>query len=277
MTVDLDEEAAAAVNEAITEIRMHRPGSTFEQELALAGAFVAHFGSLGGLFDEPQLSTTQFSMAGTAAWSFIGHWSVERGDPADEPKAGFEAHCTRGAGCGICQDLERFLQLHEAFEYENCEECGLGVTSHAIGKDQIGLPRAYCVSPWVRVDPLAHEAADAGGDYQISDAYDARWIAPLTDGNTAVITRYFYVLDIEGRVFLEEKTEYLVCTGVNEEGSVTGEEVGSEEVRQDVHVDDGAGSGTDTKWYAEQAEPPGLDEWDDNAPEFARGMLAEPE
>lgn len=275
MTVDMDEETVAEVNEAIQELRAHRPDTTFEQELALAGAFVAHFGSLGSLFEEPELTAAQFSMSGQAAWSLLGHWSVERGDPTDEPKSGFEEHSTGANGCDVCQYLEKCLELRESFEYEFCEECGLDVQYHAIGPDPIGLPHAYCVSPWVRVDPLVHEAADAGGDDQISPvAYEARWQAKLTDGTFALITRYFYVIDRDGRVFVEEQTEYLVCTDPSDPGST---EINAEYTYNEVEHDGPINEHTDVKTLAFHAEAPGLDEWDEFAPEFARGLLAERE
>ena len=45
-------------------------------------------------------------------------------------------------------DEERYNQavsdLVEAFDYEDCEECGKGVEGHVIGPDMFGLPHAWC-------------------------------------------------------------------------------------------------------------------------------------
>lgn len=266
-----------AFNEAWQQIRLHRPDRTVDSELKLAGGFVADFGTLGDWFEEPQLSMVQFMQARGSAVSFLGHWSVQRGDPTEEPKEDFFHHLNTPAGCKVCTYLEKALELHRSFADDDCEHCGLGIDAHEIVPDGAsGEPFAACLSPWQRREPWTHTAADAGGPDQISPvAYDASWWAKLTDGTFALITRSYYVIDRDGRVFLEEQTEYMWCRDLTDPGTseinaeYTYEEVdtGGEQVDED----------TDVEAYARDAEAPGLEEWDENAPESARGMLAAPE
>jgi hypothetical protein len=70
---------------------------------------------------------------------------------------------------------------------------------------------SWCREPWTRTDPLVGEGGTCGGDDQISDSYTAQWTAPLSDGTFAVVTSYFYLVERDGRVFIERQDEYLTC------------------------------------------------------------------
>lgn len=76
-------------------------------------------------------------------------------------------------------------------------------------------------------------AGDVGGDYQTSEAYSRRFIAPLADGTYASVTAYFYVEDVstidpphkDGSIVLSRQIEYTVCT---DPGDVGGTEINSD-------------------------------------------------
>jgi hypothetical protein len=89
MTSEIDYEAA---NAAIAELVVHKDDYAFEEELFTAGAFVAQFGSFADLFpEELDLTRAQFWVGHRiAAWSMLGHWSVERADPQPQPPGGPE-------------------------------------------------------------------------------------------------------------------------------------------------------------------------------------------
>lgn len=281
MTDTLTEEEQADLEEfteAWNALRLHRPDRTVDSELLLAGTFVANFGTLADWFDD-NLPVVQFSQAGTSAVAFLGHWSVERGDPEDEPVPNFYLHLSAPAGfsgpagCKICTYLEKALELHRAFDDEDCEHCGLGVGAHQIVPDgAVGEPFAACLSPWERRDPWTFTAADAGGPDQLSNvAYESRWSAKLTDNSYGVITRYFYVIDRDGEVFLEEQTEYMWCTDPAHPGDT---EIDAEYTYNRVDTgDDVLDHQTDMEEYARDAEAPGLDEWRERAPKHAPDIL----
>lgn len=279
-TTTEDDQELDEFNEAFAELRLDRPDSTFEEERAIAGTFVANFGRLSDWFEEPHLTTVQFSYAqmaqsgsaGASALSQLGHWSVSRGDPRDEPPADYDYHRNGPDGCTICTYLEACLAIKVAFDDELCEHCQLDVDSHEITPDPAGEPFAWCLSTWQRAVPFVHEAADIGGDDQISDAWESRWWAPLTDGTFAVITRYYYVVERDGRRFLEEQTEYMWCRDHEHPGDT---EINADGMYREVDPEgDTVDEGTDTKFFAEQAPYPSLTEWDEYAPASARGLLA---
>lgn len=76
-------------------------------------------------------------------------------------------------------------------------------------------------------------AGDVGGDYQTSEAYSRRFVAPLPDGTYASVTAYFYVEDVstidpphaDGSIVLSRQIEYTVCT---DPGDVGGTEMNSD-------------------------------------------------
>lgn len=51
-----------------------------------------------------------------------------------------------------------------------------------------------------------------GGDRQIDDAWNRRFVQDLDDGTFAVIDVDFYTAELDGRTILERQTEYTLCT-----------------------------------------------------------------
>ncbi len=72
---------------------------------------------------------------------------------------------------------------------------------------------------WVRQQPYADKAGPVGGDIQVGEAFNARWIRALPDGTFAVVTRTYYPAVDGGHRFLECDTEYAVCTDPADPGS----------------------------------------------------------
>lgn len=75
------------------------------------------------------------------------------------------------------------------------------------------------IGGYTEMEPLGpQDAADAGGDAQISAAYSRRFVRDLGDGTFAVITLQTYVVDTQGdpdqpaRPVLTHDFEYTVCT-----------------------------------------------------------------
>lgn len=103
---------------------------------------------------------------------------------------------------------------------------------------------------WTRHDPPTAPAGDIGGDYQVSDAWSARWSRDLGNGTFAVVTRSYYLTSWHGGG-LECQTEYLVCHDPLEPGST---EVSSFGVTELVASDDPRASAvtapepTDAEW-----------------------------
>ncbi len=75
---------------------------------------------------------------------------------------------------------------------------------------------------WTRREPFVAPAADAGGDAQQSEAFDARFCRPLAGTYWACITRYAYVArdpnKDDGDLYIEIQTEYLICTDLEDLG-----------------------------------------------------------
>ncbi len=72
---------------------------------------------------------------------------------------------------------------------------------------------------WERRYPLITAAGHVGGDHQVSEAYDARWVRQLPDGRWSVVTRTFYIAASDGATVMLEQTEYVVCTDPGDPGS----------------------------------------------------------
>jgi hypothetical protein len=118
------------------------------------------------------------------------------------------------------------------------------------------------VTTWTRHEPRVAPAGDVGGDHQVSEAFSARWSAPLPCGLFAVVTRSFYATDFRGPV-MDCDTEYAVCRDPQRPG--------------DTEMWSG---GTVTHWSnrtdeasvrlaAELADPPTVEEWSSAAPQWA--------
>jgi len=262
MTTETDDKALQA---AITELATRKDPYEFEEVLRGAGEFVARFGTFGDLFEEPGLTSAQFSGGQGTAWYMLGHWSVERNDPRPQPPAEFGDHT---ATCQVCDYLEDVAGLRAVFEHENCHECGLGLDAHDIGRDQFGKPHAWCRTVWQRCEPLVSPGGDAA-EHQISDAYDTRWYAKLTDGTYALVTRTYYIARLDRRTFVECQNEYLICRDFADPG---GTEYGSELVYQEVASSDP--SSEDPRLLAAQASAPEPGEWRTHGPRWSPSLLA---
>jgi hypothetical protein len=248
----------------------------YDAEMLAAADFVADFGSFGELFEEPDLTRARYWTGDTrAAWALLGHWSVQRNDPAPEPPAEFDEHVEV---CPYCMYLEEVWQLRESFQDENCPECGLDLDQHDIGPDPMGKAHAWCRDAWTRVEPVVGQGGDAA-EYQTSDAFNARWTATLSDGHIAMVTRTYYVGQVDeddniaifpgveyGVPFVERQDEYLVCTDPAYPGDT--------EIASTLHhtvLDDP--DSMDPQKLATDSFEPEAGEWNGLAPEAFRGML----
>jgi hypothetical protein len=144
------------------------------------------------------------------------------------------------------------------------------------GLHNLGDPHAEVTVPyptgdgWQRQLPLVGAGGDCGGDVQVSDAWDARWCKPLTDGTTALVTRSFYIIDESmegvGPFRLERRTEYLICADPADPG---GTEEWSDYIDEIVAEDvDPCDRGGVAAAAADAAEPTD-DEWYRHAPQRA--------
>ena len=74
-------------------------------------------------------------------------------------------------------------------------------------------------SPWQRVGPdVCPNGGDVGGDPQVTDAYNVRYHHRTNE--TAVVNVYFYGVEgHDGRVCLEQQTEFITCRDRHDPGS----------------------------------------------------------
>lgn len=270
-TISLDEmsddEYAAAVSEAIAALNTRPYPYDFDEALTWAGVFVARFGSLGDNYQEPHLAQVQAAARPEKALDLLVHWSVARNDPAAQPPADFEGHLRT---CQICGYLEGVYSLHTQFKYEMCPECGLDLDQHDIGvMTVVGMQVfAMCREPWVRCEPEVSPGGDCAGDYQVSDAYNARWTAPLPNGLNALVTRMFYLTRWDGRTRLEQQIEFLVCRDLSDPGMT---EEASNGIYFEVETDDP--QAVDLEEMARQAAAPERGLWAKHMPDYADFVL----
>ncbi len=270
---DIDpNELLAAINQLMA------PKTSYDRdaELRAAGNFVADYGALGDWYEGADLAKLQFWTGHhDAAWYMIGHWSVQRNDPEARPPASFDEHA---AQCPTCKYLEAAYGLYLSFETQVCEECGLDLDKHEIVPDALGLAYASCGTvDWTRREPIVHGNNWVGGDPQLEAGWDTSWWAPLSydDENLfAVVTRYYYLAqdtdgdgEPQGDPYVEEQTEYLVCTDWRHPGDT---ELNSD--TQYVKLDDPATM--DTRQLAMDAPEPEAGEWPAYAPEPYKRALA---
>lgn len=84
---------------------------------------------------------------------------------------------------------------------------------------------------WERREPLIAAAGDVGGDRQVSEAYDARWVRRLPVGCWLVASRAYYVAESDDGKAMVERTEYVVCSDPGDPGST---EIASSETHATV-------------------------------------------
>lgn len=178
-------------------------------ELLRAARFTFRFGTLGDIFDEPDLTRAQFAGVSGSAWYLLGHWSTARNDPNPPPGASV-AELACHPGCEVCQFLENVAGLRMFFETELCDECGGDVDVHTITTDPLGLPHTLCLGRWQRVGDGALAVDDVVDD-QITDSYAARWVAPLAENLWAVVTRTYYVVRDGRELRLQRYDAYEIC------------------------------------------------------------------
>jgi hypothetical protein len=249
------EQRAEQVHEALKALvartRADGAGNDFDEELAVAGEFVAAHGSLGLWYEEPQLTRIQFAAMTPHALGLIGHWSTARNDPEPQPPAGLEEHLTR---CEVCRYLEGVYSLYDRFQYELCEICGLDLDAHDIGVMGGGLGTVHCMcrEPWTRTEPMVQQVE--GVEQSLTGtAWQASWTAPLADGTTAVFaSSYYHTYDHDSRVVVERMDGYRIPGG-----SVVADTGTFVYVR--VESDDPAEESLEA--LAEQASPPLRGEW----------------
>jgi len=270
---DRNEIDPAEVQAAVTELMTHRVSYDRVAEMLTAGNFVADYGCLGEWYSGADLAQVQLWTGDhRAAWQMISHWSIQRGDPDVEPPRMFDDHMQY---CDTCKYLETCYGLHDSFEDLYCEECGLDLDKHEITPDPFGLAHAWCGQvAWTRREPLVHGNNWPGGDRQIEAGWDCQWWTKLSDGTFAVVTRYYYLCqetdDADGHplddAYVEEQTEYLVCTDWREPGST--------ELNSDARYDEVCNPPTmDTRELALAAQAPETGEWPLFAPEPYKRLL----
>ncbi|HLL69041.1 MAG TPA: hypothetical protein VK453_25500 [Micromonosporaceae bacterium] len=112
------------------------------------------------------------------------------------------------------------------------------------------------MSEWRRVEPLVMGGGDCGGDAQISEAFNARWVQEHSGGEHAVVTRQFYIAEHEGgEPFLECQTEYVLCSDPSDPGS-------TELLSRECYVDCGpCDRDADAVVAAHRAVAPTNEEW----------------
>lgn len=111
-----------------------------------------------------------------------------------------------------------------------------------------------------RRDPLVCKGGDTA-EYQVGDAWDARWTARLSEG-WAVVTQTFYLADIKGRQFVESQVEFMWCSDPADPG-------GTELASDMVYLDHTADMSADPRVLAEQAVEPTAAEWERYGPSGA--------
>lgn len=191
------------VNKAIAALRAAEDADDYDYRLRLAGDWVVVHGTIYNHYTEPNLAAMQHCDAGNTAWSMVGHWSVQRGDGLEREPASFAAH---KKSCATCAYLEGILALSSYLVHNRCETCGSDDTyDHVFGprvdddpKDPEGEivywedPQVWCEEPWTKLDSLVEEPKVLS-DEQVSEARTARWVAPLVDGNYALVFSSYYI------------------------------------------------------------------------------------
>lgn len=206
----------AVCTEAMRELTSVTGVDDAPEELSAAANFVLRFGALGSFLEEPQLTQAQFWTGPPgAAFSLIGHWSVQRNDPAEEPSHEFRVHTQT---CDVCRFLEDIRDTNDVFDEQEltCETCGGGLDAHGVGIYQAaGTPALYCVGQWQRTEPDVFDAGAVEPGVQVGPAYAARWWAPLADDTFAVVTRTYYVGYTDGEYALIREDDYVTCRDPN--------------------------------------------------------------
>jgi hypothetical protein len=257
MSNDVIEDRREAALEAFRALTERPDPTNTDEELLVAADFAFRHGSLGDHFDEPDLSRLQFAFGPAgSAFTLLGHWSVERNDPLDGgPADAFEEHTNR---CSTCRFLENARTMGDSFQYELCEVCGLDIDQHTIAGDPIGNPSSFCLTPFEVEDGEPFENG-VQNDQQYNDtAYGVRFRARIVgdEGLWAVVTRTYYVLDLERGMQLVRDDEYIACTDPNRPGDT---EVGSSGRVVDLDSDDPAGE--DLVKLCNEAVYPSEEEW----------------
>lgn len=235
----------AAVQAALEEMAVVKDADELDEveELFVTGNFAGWYGSLGELYGEPDLSRIQFQGADGNALELLGHWSVERNDPAEHrPPSYLDEHLN---DCGICGYLEGIAKLRQELLARPCTICGRGPEAHDFrprrewgdeGEELLfwNDPIAWCREPWTRVPDAVVYEEGAFGHFQLSKAYRVAFVAALADGMFAVVRRTYFVAVEDDRRTLEREDIYMVCTDPdNPDGSQVQLELGTEELDAD--------------------------------------------
>jgi hypothetical protein len=233
-----------------------------DEELLDAANFVFRFGTLGEHFEQQDLRNAQtWSGPPGAAWALIGHWSVQRHDPAWSGGRDFAAHAQ---GCDVCVILEDALverALIVGHELDMvCEDCGGGLTAHAIVIGSFRRGEVVCVGQWERTEPAA--VGNGPGtfvDQASQSAYSASWWAPLSDGTFAVVCRAYYLVLKNGQVWLVREDEYIICS---DPAALDGSGIASTAVL--VQLESDSPLGEDLAQLATDSFPPDPGEWQEH-------------
>jgi hypothetical protein len=231
-----------------------------EEELLDAANFVFRHGALGDFLDAPSLNRLQFWVGPTgAAFTLIGHWSVNRRDPVEgDVDDNFLAHANE---CQVCDFLESSFTARVPFEFELCEECGGDLNAHAVVPLPIGKPGVACIGQWQRAEPAAVDAGNVSSQTQVGAAYSGTWWAPLADGSFAIVVRTYFVSHHEGRDNLCRIDTYGVAT----------DPAGADRIERDdwnmVDLDSDDPQGEDLVQMATDAVAPEPGEWQQHGPE----------
>jgi hypothetical protein len=255
-----------ALNATVRELTHVTGVDDPDEELLTAANFAFRFGTLGDFAEEQTLTRLQLvpGLPPGAAFSLLGHWSVSRVDPAEEPRHGFEAHTET---CDVCRFLESVRTSRGVFECDLCDECGGDIDAHAVAGDPLGNPGIVCVGQWTRLDP---ETVDMGPDYYATgdfeqtsnSAWAASWWAPLADGQFAVVTRTYLIGRRAGHAVLIRVDDYTVCTDYER---LRDTETTSDWEENELDSDGPAFE--DLQQLAVDSFPPQPGEWEDQLPD----------
>ena len=265
------------LNDVIRRMRTPKHEYDRDAELMDAAEFVADFGTFNQLFEGDDLVSAQHWVGHQhAAWFMLAHWSTMRGDPNPDPEDPFE----HADACDICSFLEDVAALRDAYEFEDCNDCALGLDQHDLGRDSIGRAHAYCRQVWIRAEPaVAKNGYLDPRQVPDSESWNARWYARTKDGEWALLSRTYFLGQewsdaahgFAGEVFMYCQDEFLVCGDLADPG---GTERDSEYV--DTLIEDP--ESMDPREMAMNAPEPEAGEWQEHAPQPYKGVLvAQPE
>lgn len=92
------------------------------------------------------------------------------------------------------------------------------------------------ISIYREMDPCEPTpGGDVGGDVQVGESWCRRFTHPVTEGEHAVVTVYFYLSEVDGVKEMTRQIEYLLCRDPDDPG---GTEIWADQYDNEVRVSD---------------------------------------